>query len=58
MFAHISFDNKEFSMSVLNTILDSLSRVSFESMKYFERALVKMLMIKDQYQPDRTKKAL
>jgi len=47
MFAHISFDNKEFSMSVLNTILDSLGRVSFENMKYFERALVKMLMIKD-----------
>lgn len=47
MFAHISFDNKEFSMQILGTILEGLSKVSFERMKWFERALIKMLLIKD-----------
>lgn len=47
MLAHISFDNKEFSLLVLGTIFDGLSKVTFENMKLFERALVRMLMIKD-----------
>lgn len=58
MFAHISFDNKEFSLQILNTILEGLSKVTFLEMKVYERALVKMLMIKDQYQGDRTKRAI
>ena len=47
MFAHISFDNKEFSLQILNTIMDGLSKVSFENMKVYERALVKLVLIKD-----------
>jgi hypothetical protein len=58
MFAHISFDNKEISFQILTTILEGLSRLTFADFKIYERALVKQLTIKDQYQLDRTKKAL
>ena len=47
MFAHISFENKEFSLQVLNTILNGMSKATFDYMKVYERPLVKMLMIKD-----------
>jgi hypothetical protein len=57
MYAHISFENKEFSLQILATILNGLSKTTFDSMKIYERPLVKMLLIKDQYQIDRTKKA-
>lgn len=42
-------------LSVLNI---GLQKSTFDEMKYYERALMKQLLIKDQYQPDRTKKAL
>lgn len=47
MFAHISFDNKEISLQLLNTILENMSVESFDRYKLYERALVKMVMIKD-----------
>jgi hypothetical protein len=40
MFAHISFDNKEFSLQMLATVLDGLGNEPFERMKIYERALV------------------
>ena len=49
MLAHISFDNKEISNQILGVILEGLARSTFMEYKVFERALVKMLLVKDQY---------
>lgn len=58
MYAHMSFQNKEFSLMVLTVLNIGLQKSTFDEMKFYERALIKQLLIKDQYQPDRTKKAL
>lgn len=58
LLAHISFDNKETSLQLIQFLLECLSKVSFNEYKTFERALVKQIMIKDQYQAERTKKIL
>lgn len=47
MYAYISYDNKEFSLQILNTLLLGLSKAPFDQMKVYERPLVKMLLIKD-----------
>ncbi len=43
---------------VISVLSIGLQKSTFDEMKYYERALLKQLLIKDQYQPDRTKKAL
>jgi hypothetical protein len=47
MYAYISYENKEFSLQILNTLLSGLQRTTFDLMKIYERPLVKMLLIKD-----------
>lgn len=56
MFAHISFENKDFSLQYISTLIAGLQRVSFDSMRLFERPLIRMLLIADQYQMERVKK--
>ncbi len=58
MYAHMSFANKQFSLRIIQTILNGMQKASFEEMKNYERALIKMLMINDEYIGDRTKTAL
>ena len=58
MFAHISFENKEFSLQFIQTLIEGLQNSTFDQMKTYERPLLKMLLIKDQYQLDRAKKIL
>lgn len=55
MFACISYENKDYSNQILGTILSGLSKSTFDTLKAFERPLVRMLMIKDSIQADRTK---
>lgn len=43
---------------VLTVLNIGLQKSTFDEMKFYERALIKQLLIKDQYQIDRTKKAL
>jgi hypothetical protein len=47
MYAHMSFQNKEFSLMVLSVLNIGLSKSTFDEMKYYERALIKQLLIKD-----------
>jgi hypothetical protein len=56
MYAHISFNNKNFSLGLIVYLLIGLQKSFFLEMKYYERALVSLLMIKDDYQEDRAKK--
>lgn len=56
MYAHISFENKEFSFQFINTCLRGLEKATWDSMKLYERSLIKMLLIKDQWQVERIKK--
>lgn len=58
MLAHISFENKEFSLQVLQTLLTGIQGSTFDQMKTYERPLIKMLLIKDSYRLDRAKRAL
>lgn len=58
MYAHMSYSNKNFSLQFISTVLLGLQKSFFNEYKYYERALIKQLMIKDEYQEDRTKKAL
>lgn len=43
MFAHISYENKEFSMPYLTTLLSNIQKATFDKLKYFERPLLKMV---------------
>lgn len=47
MYAHLSFENKEFSMQFIQTCLNGLVKRSWDSMKLYERSLIKMLLLKD-----------
>jgi hypothetical protein len=58
MYAHMSYKNKNFSLSIISTLLVGLQKSFFDQYKFYECALIKQLMIKDEYQEDRTKKAL
>lgn len=47
MLAHMSFDNKETSLQLIQFLLERISKVSFNDYKIFERSLVKQILIKD-----------
>ena len=47
MYAHMSFQNNEFSLMLLSNLNIGLQKSFFEEMKYYERALIKQLLIKD-----------
>lgn len=49
MYAHISFDNREFSNQFLTTLFNGLQKVTFNQMKVYERPLIQLLMVNDQY---------
>jgi hypothetical protein len=59
MFAHISHDNKEFSLQFLQlSLLNNLNVATFDQMKTYERPLIQMLLIEDQYALERAKKVM
>ena len=49
MFAHISFENKEFSVSYMQTLFFNYNKSTFETMKTFERPILKLFQIQDSY---------
>lgn len=55
MYAHLSFENKEFSLQFIQTCLLGLQKRNWDQMKPFERPLIKLLLLKDQFQLERIK---
>jgi len=58
MYAHVSFDNKEFSLQYITSLLQNMSKGCFDVIKMHERPMLKLFQLQDQYQSDRIKKGV
>jgi hypothetical protein len=56
MYAHIGFENKEFSLQFIGTCLKGLEKAYWDGMKVYERPLIRMLLVKDSCQVERIKR--
>jgi len=58
MYAHISFENREFSKLYVQHIITTMAANDFQIVKRFERPLLLLVQIPDTYQPERIKNVL
>mmetsp|Transcript_5136 Transcript_5136/g.3820 ORF Transcript_5136/g.3820 Transcript_5136/m.3820 type:complete len:124 (-) Transcript_5136:444-815(-) len=52
----MAFENKEFSVGYLDKLISNMNRSTFDMLKLYERPLLFLFYIQDNYQADRIKK--
>lgn len=58
MLAYISFENKEFSSHVMKALLSWIQASDFDKLYFYQRPIVQMILINDEFTKERIKKAL
>jgi len=58
MFAHIAFDNIHFSLFYIKEIFTAINQNNFIIVKKYERPLIQLLKLNDNYQKERISRVL
>jgi hypothetical protein len=58
MYAHISFNNKEFGKIYIEYMINLINQNDFDIVRRFERPLLLLVQLNDEYQSDRIKMVL
>jgi hypothetical protein len=58
MFAHISTDNREFSVDYINTLIALVSQEQSLIVRNYERPLLRVVQVGDKFQQERSKRVL
>lgn len=58
MYAHISFNNKEFGKIYIDYMINLINQNDFDIVRRFERPLLLLVQLNDEYQSDRIKMVL